>query len=175
MAAFDPTTDDLAYRLLRTGPVTLYWRPALFAETLGLLRADGYQVVELHAAAWHSDADLHRDLAAALDFPAYYGRNLDALNDCLRDVTALEYGASPTATGLVLAFHGYDHYTAASPRSAPIVLDILADHSRRAALTGLRLLTLVQTDDPSFTLPPLGATQAQWNDAEWLTASRHPE
>jgi ribonuclease inhibitor len=31
---------------------------------------------------------LHRQLAASLDFPAYYGENLDALYDCLLDFGA---------------------------------------------------------------------------------------
>ena len=30
--------------------------------------------------------DLHRAFADALDFPAYYGSNLDALRDCLTDL-----------------------------------------------------------------------------------------
>ena len=34
-----------------------------------------------------SAADLHRAFAGALDFPDYYGKNLDALHDCLTDVT----------------------------------------------------------------------------------------
>ena len=28
----------------------------------------------------------HQQLAQALDFPSYYGRNLDALHDCLGDI-----------------------------------------------------------------------------------------
>lgn len=32
-------------------------------------------------------ADLHERIADKLDFPAYYGRNLDALYDCLTDIS----------------------------------------------------------------------------------------
>ena len=32
-----------------------------------------------------SHTDLHRTFANALDFPAYYGHNLDALHDCLTE------------------------------------------------------------------------------------------
>ena len=32
------------------------------------------------------DALTHDDLAEAFGFPAYYGRNLDALHDCLGDI-----------------------------------------------------------------------------------------
>ena len=39
--------------------------------------------VQLSAAGWDTPEKAHRDLAKALDFPAYYGHNLDALHDCL--------------------------------------------------------------------------------------------
>ena len=31
--------------------------------------------------------ELHTQLAESLDFPCWYGRNLDALHDCLTDLT----------------------------------------------------------------------------------------
>lgn len=34
-----------------------------------------------------SRADLHEIFAEALDFPAYYGKNLDALYDCLTSLS----------------------------------------------------------------------------------------
>lgn len=36
---------------------------------------------------FESAADVHAYLAKHLDFPDYYGNNLDALNDCLGDLT----------------------------------------------------------------------------------------
>ena len=41
--------------------------------------------VFLDGAKILSHADLHRAFADALDFPDYYGRNLDALRDCLTE------------------------------------------------------------------------------------------
>ncbi len=34
-----------------------------------------------------SRAELHEKIAAALDFPEWYGKNLDALYDCLTDMS----------------------------------------------------------------------------------------
>ena len=34
----------------------------------------------------HSKKELHRELAEKLDFPEWYGANLDALHDCLTDL-----------------------------------------------------------------------------------------
>jgi hypothetical protein len=46
---------------------------------------------------------MHSDLAALLEFPDYYGRNLDALNDCLRDVAAADYGVRDGGPGFGVA------------------------------------------------------------------------
>ena len=43
--------------------------------------------VQLSARKWRTEQDVHDALARALQFPGYYGRNLDALFDCLRDLT----------------------------------------------------------------------------------------
>ena len=42
--------------------------------------------VFLDGAKIDSTADLHRIFAETLDFPAYYGKNLDALHDALTDI-----------------------------------------------------------------------------------------
>ena len=42
--------------------------------------------VQLSAAGWDTPEKAHADLAKALDFPAYYGKNLDALHDCLTEL-----------------------------------------------------------------------------------------
>jgi hypothetical protein len=166
--------DDLAFRLLRSGPVTLFRRPRLLAEATEWLDDHGWQVIRVAARAWTSDQDMHAAVAAALDFPAYYGRNLDALNDCLRDVVSHDYGWSPDSAGLAIVFTGYDAYATRSPRSAQIVLDILADHSRVAMLFGRPLVVLVQSDDPDIRFEPVGASAVHWNEAEWADAGRRP-
>jgi len=43
--------------------------------------------VFIDGTAVSSMADIHRILAEQLDFPAWYGNNLDALHDCLTDLT----------------------------------------------------------------------------------------
>ena len=103
---------------------------------------------------------------------ADWGHNLDAFNDCMRDVVAQDYGWAPTSTGLALVFVGYDAFAVRRPRTAHLVLDIVADHSRQAALYGRRLICLVQSDDPEIRFEPVGATGVRWNDAEWLDSTR---
>lgn len=40
----------------------------------------------LECAAIHSRVELHEALASGLELPDYYGRNLDALADCLSEI-----------------------------------------------------------------------------------------
>jgi hypothetical protein len=129
----------------------------------------------MDASPWTTEQDLHREIAAALNFPSYYGHNLNALNDCLRDVGSMEYGTSPAATGLALVILGYDKFSAAKPDIAQAMLDIFAGQARHAALIGHRMLCLLQSDDPRIAFAPVGAMPVMWNDAEWLDSSRRPE
>ncbi|MDH6141843.1 RNAse (barnase) inhibitor barstar [Kitasatospora sp. GP30] len=157
---------DLVRHLSRNTFVTLYRRRPLLDETTAGLRAQGCRVVQVDTAGWTGQHDLHRELAAALDFPDYYGHNFDALNDCLRDVF------DDTAAPLALVLTGFDHYARTDPEAAHILLDIVADRARVHAVSGCHLLCLVQSDDPHLTLEPVGAISALWNDAEWLNANR---
>lgn len=152
--------------------VSLFWRREVLQHTLEQLAALGYDIVQIDATAWRTEQDLHRDMAAALSFPSYYGNNLDALNDCLSDVGSGDYGVSAAATGLALVIIGYDKFAAVEPDIAQTVLDIFAGQARHAVLIGHRMLCLVQSDDPRITFVPVGATPVACNDAEWLDASR---
>jgi hypothetical protein len=146
------------FHLIKNGPVTLYRRREILDETTAWLAADGYQIVPLEAGAWTTQADFHRDVRTALDFPGYYGDNLDAFNDCLREVAMYEYGASRTATGTVLVLTGYDAFARREPRVAAVILDLFAKAARWGMLFGHRMLCLVQSDDPDISFDPVGAT-----------------
>ena len=42
--------------------------------------------IELYGGDFSSRGEIHEYLADTLEFPSYYGRNLDALHDCLTDL-----------------------------------------------------------------------------------------
>ncbi|WP_240138049.1 barstar family protein [Streptomyces sp. MUM 178J] len=116
---------------------------------------------------------MHRAMAAALDFPDYCGRNLDALNDCLGDVACYGgYDDAPEGAGLVLVFTDYDRFATTCPRAAQVVLDIIADQARQAAVLHRRLICLVQSNDPQIRFEPVGAMPVLWNNDEALDARR---
>ena len=177
MTAFDRAAEscrDMDFRLMVNSFVVLFLRVAILNKTIKWLQDHGYDVVSLDTSTWAAEADLHRDIAEALGFPDYYGRNLDALNDCLRTIAFYESRSLPKATGFVLALTGYDRFAKHCPSAAHAVLDIFATQARAAALIGHRMLCLVQSNDPHISFGPVGATPVVWNDAEWLHANRSP-
>jgi hypothetical protein len=175
VAAFDRDAEsrqDLDFRLMVNTFVVLFWRMATLDQTIGWLQDHGYDVVSVDASTWTAEDDFHRDIAGALALPDYYGRNLDALNDCLCAIAAYDYTSSPKAAGFVLVVTGYERFTTHCPSVAHALLDIFAIQARAAALIGHRMLCLVQSNDPDIGLGPVGATPVMWNDAEWLDANR---
>ena len=164
--------DRIYYEFAASAFVTLFWRQPLLEEAIGRFRDQDYAVVVVDASRWSTTDDFHRDIAAALDFPAYYGENLDAFNDCMRDVVSRDYGFPETASGFVLVFTHYDRFAGACPKPAQIVLDIVADRARNAAVYGTHVLCLVHSDDSDIVFGPVGATPVMWNRAEWLDSHR---
>ncbi|MFE2644456.1 barstar family protein [Streptomyces nigra] len=153
--------------------VTLFWRKRLLTQATECLEDRGFRVIRLEAGQWDTERDMHRAMAAALDFPDYYGHNLDALNDCLGDVACYGgYDDAPEGAGLVLVFTDYDRFTTTCPRAAQVVLDIIADQARQAAVLRRRLICLVQSNDPQIRFEPVGAMPVMWNSDEWSDASR---
>ena len=169
MAAFEPgseLTHYLDWNLVQDGFVTLFGDRDRLQEALDWLTNHGYHVVFLDAASWADPDRLDDDIAAGLDFPDYYGRNLNALEDCLSDVAEGRYGVRPDATGLVLVLVNYDQFAAADPVQAHDFLDIYARQARHAALIGHRMTCLIQSNDPDLGLAPVGAQRVRWNSRE---------
>ena len=168
MASF---TDDEVVRealdwvILRDGGIALYWRASVLEADLQQLRTRDYEVKDIDASLWLTEEAMHEALAVELRLPAYYGRNLDALDDSLvSDLQVSRVG------GLVIVLRHYDK--AVERDVADVVLDILAKACRCHMLQGERLLVLVQSDDPQISFRSLGAVGAVWNYREYLTTSR---
>jgi RNAse (barnase) inhibitor barstar len=169
MAVFreEPNTwQRLDWRLLQNGSIAMYLRPAVLEDDISWLVENGYRVDRLDCSDWVDPEVAHAALSTALAFPDYYGRNLDALNDCMRDLDV------PLEAGRVLVFERFDVPAAALGDFAYVVLDIVAGVARDKLLFGRRLITLVQSNDPALGFPPVGATPVGWNPREWLDSAR---
>ncbi|MCR1161832.1 barstar family protein [Paenarthrobacter sp. UW852] len=169
MATWDPADElnhPLDFLLIQNGFVSLFCQRTILDEAMTWLGQRSYKVIYLDAALWRLSADMHRDMAEALDFPAYYGHNLDALNDCLSDVATQSYGWTNAAAGLVVVIDGYDKFAKRDARTAHLLLDIYARQAAYAALFGNRMMCLVRTDDRRIEVPQVGGTSVTWNHRE---------
>lgn len=169
MAVFQNEPKDfqrLDWALLQNGAITLYLRAEFLAEDAEWLKSQHYRIDSFDCSVWNSEADMHEALTSGLEFPDYYGRNLDALNDCISDLEI------PEESGRVLIFNRYDTFAAKYPRAAWVVLDIIENNSRLLLLFGRRLLALVQSDDPKISFESVGSRPVMWNRREWLNKSR---
>jgi hypothetical protein len=164
---FDPTAGQAFvdqwqrydYRLFQNGFVHRVDDTQGLSKAAALLADLGYLVHQTDASSWRTEHDLHDALAETMSFPDYYGRNLDALNDVLRDVAAFEYGSTPTATGTALLINSYDRVSEISPRLAYLVVDIFARQAQHAALLGHPMLCIVTTTAELGTVGAVGVSR----------------
>ena len=169
MAVFRDDADDfqrLDYALLQNGSVTLYYRAEFLAEEVAWLAKYNYRTDNFDCATWQTKEDMLAAFASTLEFPSYFGQNLDALDDCLSDIDVPEDG------GRVLIFHRYDVFATKMPDVAWTVLDIIETNSRRFLLFGQHLITLLQSDDPRIQFQAVGGSPVMWNNREWLDKNR---
>lgn len=160
------------FQLLFNSPVQKFWSPSNLEDTVSWLRTQGYRIIEFRSEEWRSEVDMHLAFEQLLSFPSYYGRNLDALDECLADFALYEFGSDPQATGTVLVLTKYDSFVRLQPETAYLVVDAIASASRQALLIGHRMLCLVQTDDPRLEIEPVGSQPVIWNHREFLNTSR---
>jgi hypothetical protein len=171
MAVFANTLEScqrLDFQMLRDGGISLYRSAKYLREDMAWLEAQGYDITSFDCASWTTLDGMHGALQENLGFPSYYGRNLNALNDCLRDLEISDTGGRAVVLTRVDTFiaHADTHWSAAEG-----LLDIFAGASRQAMLFGRRLVVLVQTEDRDLNFATLGAVAALWNRREWMQRS----
>lgn len=158
---------SFACELLHFGPIALYCSRNVLDEDVQKLQAEGFDVRRMHAGRWGLVVTEHDDLQATLGLPDYYGKNLDALRDCLcGDLGIADDG------GMAIVLDDFDDYTRRRPDVAQGMLDVFASSSRLLQVFAQTLLVLVHTKDPEIDFGPLGAVSAWWNSKEFVRASR---
>ena len=154
--------ERLDFQILQNGWISTYWQPAILNNDLQWFNNNHFRVVDFDCANWKDEAIMHDEIKVKLDFPAYYGSNLNALNDCLCDIEIPN-------EGLVVVFKNFQHV---AKQYAHDLLDIFANKARLHMLFGRKLLTLIQVDDPNFEIPAVGACPVSWNRKERLNSKR---
>ena len=168
-AAFGDVPADrerLDWLLFQNGGVVLYHKQQILAEHTAWLLREGYQLRELDASGWKDSKAFHADVKRVFAFPSHYTSNLASLVDALAELEI------PPGGAIAVQMKRYDRFAKIESHLAWSVLDALETTSRRLLLTGRRLLTLVQSDDPRIKFERVGAMPVNWNPREWLETDR---
>lgn len=155
--------------LFQNGAIVLFKSVENWEAAINLLEKENYKVCRVDCAAETEKPLLLRSIVEALGISCYAeGPNLDGFNDFIRDVDF------EGCNGVVLALSNFDAVNNRSPELAKMILAILADNQRIHMLTGNRLLTIVQSNDPDLhsKIGIVGGFQPTWNSKEWLNANR---
>jgi len=100
------------------------YRVAQADEILEAARGSELDVARIDLAGASDKERLLAQIASALAFPHWFGRNWDALEDCLSDL------AWRGGTGHVLLIEGFEDMRARQPHDFGVLLDILASSAR---------------------------------------------
>ena len=168
-AAFGDTQADrerLDWVLFQNGGVALYHKQQVLVEHAAWLVRENYQLKELDAHGWKDARGFHEDVKRVFAFPSHYTNNLASLVDALAELEI------PAGGAVAVQMRRYDRFVKVDPHLSWAVLDALETTSRRLLLTGRRLLTLVQSDDPRIKFERVGAMPVNWNPREWLESDR---
>ena len=158
--------ERLDWALFQNGGVVLYHKHQVLTEHTAWLVREGYQLRELDAYGWNDARAFHADVKRVFGFPSHYSSNLASLVDALAELDI------PAGGAVAVQMRRYDRFAKTEPHLAWSVLDALETTSRRLLLTGRRLLTLVQSDDPRIKFERVGAMPVNWNPREWLDSDR---
>tara|TARA_R110002074_G_scaffold226957_2_gene398542 strand:- start:1960 stop:2460 length:501 start_codon:yes stop_codon:yes gene_type:complete len=151
--------------ILKDGPICKYFKNGILDEDIIWFSNNNFEIIEMNCRNWNRK-NAHQKLKIALNFPDYYGENLDAFNDCLGDLFNKKY------KGLILVFRNFDNFVEEDGKFAEGILDNIADESRIWLVTGQKLIGLVQSNNPDLNFPKLGGISPSWNSSEWFDADR---
>ncbi|MEL7146035.1 MAG: barstar family protein [Bacteroidota bacterium] len=151
--------------ILREGPICMYHHNGILNEDFIWFSDHHFEVFDMNCHSW-TRKNFHAKLKEALYFPDYYGENLNAFNDCLRDMLNRKF------RGLVLIFRNFDTMVEQHRPASEGILDAIAHTSREWLVEGHKLICLIQSSDPDLNFPELGGLSPFWNNSEWFDADR---
>lgn len=156
----------LDIQILLNGPICKYFKNTVLNKDLQWFEHHHYQIFDLDVQLW-TPQNLHLNLKVQLGFPEYYGENIHAFNDCLRDL------CSSYTRGLILVFRNFDDLVDYNKDICEDLLEVVAVNSYRCLVNGQRFICLIQSKDPDLNFEKIGGISPQWNSAEWFDKHRN--
>lgn len=147
------TWQRLDFHIMSCGFIKPYNDEMLLETDLKWLRKENYSIVNFDCLDWNNDMGvMHDDLSLNLHFPPYYGKNWDALYECLNELEISE-------SGTVVVFKNLDMINI---KTVHTLIDCFVSSAQRHILFNEKLLVLIKVDNRKFELHPLGAFKMHW-------------
>ena len=141
----------LDYQILIRGSVKSYRDNQSLEKDIAWLQSENYQFKRFDCENWTDKETMYDDLHTQFDFPAYFGRNYDALQESLNEEEIQD-------NGLTVVFYNFDRVPA---KTAHTLLDIFSHSSRHHLIFGKRLLLLIRIGE-DFKTEPFGSFSLNW-------------
>lgn len=170
MAAFNRYINNCSkidWSILINGSISLYYDEDILEKDLEWLKSNQYENKILDFNTIDSIELFHNRIKEICDFPEYYGENMSALSDCMLYDLNIPYEG-----GIALVFKNFNLFYEKDKTMAHEILERVSEASRRRILTGERLITLLQSNDPLFSINSIGAYQVPWNRKEFAVKQR---
>jgi RNAse (barnase) inhibitor barstar len=137
-------------KLIHAGRAGVYAAPRVIGPLRATAKRAGIEWLDLDlAGARDRDAFLRR-CAGAFDFPGYFGRNWDALHECLMDA------AGSGAPGAIVHWRRGAELAKRAPDAAGTALEILREAAMYWGSTGRVFIVVMDRDCArGLDLPPL--------------------
>ncbi|MDN3451844.1 barstar family protein [Planococcus sp. APC 3906] len=146
------------------GSIILFRKTDILEKTSRKIEAEGFEIVRFDCGEWDEEL-FHKEVARKLNFPAYYGENLNAFSDCLSDLPI-------NNTGILLVFTHFQSFLAKHPEVAIAMLELIHINSWRFLLEGKAVISFIHSTDPEISLPAIGGMVPEWNGEEWFDKDR---
>ncbi|MEX1369423.1 MAG: barstar family protein [Nannocystaceae bacterium] len=167
MAVFQPEDcNRLDFEILAEGGVALYFQHEVLGEDLAWLALERYEVVQFDEEALESVEGFHFEARLKLGFPEGYEPTLEDLRDSMSEIEVPDEG------GVALVLLGVERIAADDLEGLRSIVGVISDLSHEFLLTGHRLVTLLQSEDPELDLGSLGARSVLWNPRERMPWTR---
>jgi RNAse (barnase) inhibitor barstar len=165
---WDSTYDEdenLDWLIMRAGPISKYFSAQILDQNLRELEKLRYQLIDVSASRWTSK-NVYDEIGKTFNFPDYFGKNLNALDDCLSDLF------NPRYKGLVVVIRNFDRFYEENKNLADDILDVFCAVSWEWLLAERKLIVFLQSNDADLEIRKVGGWSPRWNASEWLDSDR---
>ncbi len=129
------------WNLLKNGFINTYKTTEKLTADVNSLKNNGYRNIIFDAKEWNKEIEFHEAVAKQFHFPDYYGKNLNAFNDCMvESLMSVNQNIVIVLDNFHFLEERFGHNFAWS------LLDIVSDNSRMLLVLGKKVITLIRSE-----------------------------